>query len=784
MATDTAAAPRQTTTDPMRHYWQVPVFLFGIVFFILKDWLGIGPTPPPELFRRDVADLRNAYEKVSPDRDELRTLIEKVVPNVDSFPDQAEMAHLVLGSGYARLAELMAAIDEARVYWMLAQQHFEQVRRDTLGDPTDKARLRFRFAKARAGTGLFAKADAETIREEIALLSDVPFGDDPGEAGRFQAELALQMKPPDLVTARDSLTHYLTGTGLATPSISLNRAKVLLGEVDFRLKKMDDAKKWLESIGADAPPDVIAAGNAWLARVHMAEGNWLGATRVWEAIRAMPNLPPALRTTASFQLGLCKLNTREPEAAQKLFEETVKGVDGPELAAAAFKLADLYLNSTDPAKHTLAADLLRRGIKDIANVKDLLGKNINPNEVVSTFNLAFSKLADDEAYDAAMTVVSAYGPIAEAGHDREERARILEAWSKSLQKNNKDFRSKASEAASEYIAFAASQPAVSAKADTFRKAAAMFKLAGDANSAVTILQEATALKELPDAAASPVWIDLADALLAANRPNEVWKAFNEAMKAVGPMSTKTRLFLARHFAETRKPEFAPLASFLFEQIANSAEISPEEQGLQEQALVNLGKECVRLSKFEEAEHWLRKQLHSYPTGPEALYGRLLLGVSVLQLAGLQNPPNPVKSNALREEALRLFRSIAEDIDKKPKNQNKLSELDSWLWLQSELRILQTFQQMRNPNELLFEASKLRERCRDTVEELIIMSLMYHAFKQKYAASKNSNDLAQALSVRDQMKEKFDKLPPSAFSAPPGEYSRSYWEKEWFGPENK
>ena len=92
-------------------------------------------------------------------------------------------------------------------------------------------------------------------------------------------------------------------------------------------------------------------------------------------------------------------------------------------------------------------------------------------------------------------------------------------------------------------------------------------------------------------------------------------------------------------------------------------------------------------------------------------------------------------------------------------------------------MLQTYQQMKKPQDLLFEAAPLLDRYKNTVEELIVLSLVYHAFKQL-------NDTGKALDTRDRMKDAFDKLPPSAFSQPTGEYSRDYWLKVWFPPDPK
>jgi hypothetical protein len=132
---------------------------------------------------------------------------------------------------------------------------------------------------------------------------------------------------------------------------------------------------------------------------------------------------------------------------------------------------------------------------------------------------------------------------------------------------------------------------------------------------------------------------------------------------------------------------------------------------------------------------------------------------------------------MRTEALQLFRNIVAEVDAKLKKDGKLSERDAWLRLQAALRILQTYQQMKNPVDLLVESADLLQRHRGTVEELIILSLVYHAFKQK-------GDIPNALQTRDKMKELFDRLPPSAFTATSGECSREYWEKIWFTPEKK
>ena len=54
----------------------------------------------------------------------------------------------------------------------------------------------------------------------------------------------------------------------------------------MRLKEYEPARKWLEQIGTDAPPDVLPPAKALLAEVLMAEGNYPGAAKEWEVLRA------------------------------------------------------------------------------------------------------------------------------------------------------------------------------------------------------------------------------------------------------------------------------------------------------------------------------------------------------------------------------------------------------------------------------------------------------------------------------------------------------------------
>src|SRR5262245_29870243 len=203
MATDTAepVTRKRPAPDPTQHVWQVPLFLAGAAVFAAawQGWLPLGTPDPAAEFARDLAAIRIAYEKVTPDRDELKGLLTKAAPRAEAFPEYAAAARFTLGSGFARLAELTPDLEEARGHWATAKQHFELVRAEELKDPADAPRLAFRFAKARAAVGLPPGTPVAEVRLHITLLGNVPFGEEPGDAGRLQADLALKLSPPDLL---------------------------------------------------------------------------------------------------------------------------------------------------------------------------------------------------------------------------------------------------------------------------------------------------------------------------------------------------------------------------------------------------------------------------------------------------------------------------------------------------------------------------------------------------------------------------------------------------------
>ncbi|QJW96854.1 tetratricopeptide repeat protein [Frigoriglobus tundricola] len=784
MATDPVAPSPAARPDPIRNLWQVPALLLGLGAFVSvwQGWVLAGT--PGDAFLGDMAALKEEYEKTQPSPKDLKNKLNKVAEGVETS-EQAPLGRFYLGSGYVRLAEITPNLDEAHGYWTLARQHFGLVSEKQLSDPADGPRFLFRTAKVQAAVGLPADVSLAEIIRLVRVLSAPPPGEDAGETHRLIADLALRATPPDLKVAKLELTAYLT-TGIATPAASLNRGQLRLADLCLRTGESEQARKWLKPLVNDttAPPDVAIPARALLAQVLMADGNFRFAARAWKELRDMSGVPTSLRLTAAYQLGVCNLKSADFDAAARLFEEAARG-EGPETAAARIQLADVRLRDPAPARRQTAVALLADAVKGVRGSAEYDPSLVPLADAQAVFERTVSALLSDGAFEPALETDRAYAAICSPGRDREKRAEILGAWAAALQKEKGgDPKPKFKAAAAEYVALAALQPKTEAKMDLLRRAASFYRQGGDPGTAATQIEEALKLPDIPESVLVPVWVELADALLAANRSDEVWGVFRKITTRDTPLSTSVRYRLARQFVDSRHPGLVPTGRALFEQIANQENVSAAEREFHERALTELAHAQIREGNFTEAEVGLRKQLriYPYPRAPESGSANLLLGVCLLQRA--KDAP-PADAKKMRDEALAIFTQIMTDCDKAAEKRGRpaterekqLADREAWLRLQAALRVLQAYQQMRMPIELLTEAARMRERYQNSVEELIIWSLMYHAFKQL-------GNTAEALNTRDRMREVFDKLPPSAFPQKTGEYSRDFWLKEWFSPDPK
>jgi tetratricopeptide (TPR) repeat protein len=755
----------------------VPTFLVGLAAFLAvwQGWVHVAARDPADSFLDNLGALRAAAEKLNPDRDELKKLLERTTKEAVAFPEYGPLADFAIGSGYVRVAEIAAEPGEAVTAWTLARQHFDKVKGDQLTAPIDQAKLAFRAAKARAATFPASATPAE-IHLTRTLLALVPPNEPPGEGNRLAGELSLRFNPPDAAGAKHFLTLYVAESGFVTPPANVARAKLRLSEVCLMLGESEKAREWLELI-KDAPADVMLSRSAQLARLLMADGKWAPAAKEWEAVRSAHGAAPTLKSLAAYYLGQCLTMTDPPDraAAMKLFEEASKS-DAAEGPAAAVRLAELLLQTDDPEKHTEAAAVLSAAAKRLAGPNGYANQLLPVHEARAAFELGLQVLQKDAAFEPAVQVADAYAAISASGRDREKRAELMVAWGTALKKTNGSFQPKFTAAADDYLELAAAQTAPEGKVELLRRAASTYRLAGNTTAAVSALEQVVRMPDLPESAAGAAWLEYAEVLVVAKRPDEVIPIFNKVMASNSSASIVARYRMARSLLDTQNAQLAPLGLALLEQVAGQSSVPPADAGTHEIALVELSHEYIRRAAFADAESRLSVQLSRYPNGPEAAYGKLLKGVCLLQLASAKKAPtDPEPSNApkMRAEALKLFQDVVDDVDRREKA-GPVTERDRYLWQLASLRVAQAYYQLGEADRALSAVAPVVQRCRGTVEELIALSVMYHAQKQK-------GQTGVMLTLRDRMKDVFEELKkkPGAFKADKGEYSQAYWETVWF-----
>jgi hypothetical protein len=182
------------------------------------------------------------------------------------------------------------------------------------------------------------------------------------------------------------------------------------------------------------------------------------------------------------------------------------------------------------------------------------------------------------------------------------------------------------------------------------------------------------------------------------------------------------------------------------------------------------RKLMKAGDFAAAEDALRVRL-AQSAGLLAAERRVQLGVCLTERGKRAEPKD---ARTLWSQAAGNFSlALKELVDEKQPDTARAA----WVRTQADLRTLQLHQLADKPNDLLVAATAFLGKHRGTAEELIGLSLVYRALKQK-------NESGKALQTRDRMLELFEKLKdePGAFPAKEGEYSRDYWEKTWFADE--
>ena len=392
MATDAAS--------PSRNLWQVPTFLVGIAALIAvwhaRPYLH---QTPAQIYEQDFSALRQALDKNQVDAVQVQTLLHKV-NGVEPPPDLEKSAPYVIGSAIAVMAELVSSPEEAAELWKTARKLLETAAEKGLADG-DKLRHKFRLAKTWAHTG------EPPLKVIDALTETIMCGDDPTEGDLILANLYLSRDPPDTVKARDYLKDYLSHLGVPGRSEvqqrQLNQVRLKLGELYTLLKENDEARKVLERIGPDAPPDLLVEAKMQIALTYLAGEEWGDAIHCLEQARDIRGINATEKATVLYRLAEACLKANRKSDAQAAFDQLRKGT-GPEVQAAAFRWAELQMS--DSVKQEDAVVAFESALNDFPSGDSYDNKLLPLSEARFLVEKAVLKFRKDTAFDLSVRMVA------------------------------------------------------------------------------------------------------------------------------------------------------------------------------------------------------------------------------------------------------------------------------------------------------------------------------------------------------------------------------------------
>jgi hypothetical protein len=634
MATDPAPASR--------NLWQLPTFLLGAAALVAV-WYGrpYWQQSPAQRYERDLAALREALDKSPVDAPKVQELLRKV-HGVEPPPHLEKAAPYVIGSALAVSAEVAATPDEADEQLRAARRLLEQADRDGVPEP-DRARLKHRLAKVWARTG------EPPLKVVDALTATLDCGDDPAEANRLLADALLKLDPPDNKKARDCLKEYLARVGPGRgegQARALNQARLQLGDLLTKLGEPDEARKVLERIGPDAPPEVLVAARAQLARSHQAEEDWAPAIRCLEQARDVRGITPAQKAAVLFQLSECYAKvSRRAEAIAAL--EQVRKAGGPAATAAALRLAEFLL--ADPKKREEAVLALEGALPEDATAETYRNPLLTLTEARAIYEEAALKFRAAGAFDAAVRAARASARVAEPGRDRELAAEALQAWGQALleqapqaepedrprlvEEGTKHVR----EAAGEWQQVAAVRKSSAVKGAALCKAADLFLKAGEQEEALKALDElGLKVPDYPVERMAEVWLKKGEVYLALGNREQARLCFHNGAQAAeghpSPALLQCRLRLAELLARGGDPKALAHAAGELEQALADPELT-RDRALHEAALLFVADAHYQLKDYRKAEVRFRMFLDGFPDSPKTVAARFQLGQSYWFIAG-------------------------------------------------------------------------------------------------------------------------------------------------------
>jgi hypothetical protein len=757
MATD--LAPTAPISQP-RQYWQLPLFAVGLAAAILAyRYFPLQAGPKNEHLERDRYNLQQVLDRKPLNLPELKDAVAKVGSHTGQGAKDTSTL-FAIGSAHVALAELDTA--KSAEYWQAAEEYLSGCKAKDLTDAQDKLRLAFRLAKANAASG---RGDPKATLE---ALDNLPINEEHGSRLRLVAETCLRLNPPDVKRAKAELSAYLSGPPRGTVA-EATKLRLQLADLCVKTGESDRAQAWLREVSEQAPPDLLAVAKIQLAQLLMNNRNVNEAVKLFEATEQLPGVSAEQRSLVRYQTGYGLMGLGNAKAAASYLTKSTE-TGGPAARAAFVRLTELNVKNGSWKEADECLQAATNGIKSPA---EWTNPHVSLAELRKSHEATVQGMKQKGDFEAASVLLTRYATIAEGTKDKELFAELLADWANA--KDVADPRGKLTQAGAEYVKLAVARKQDVEQARYYELAHSAYTAAGDTVQAEDVLKKLSALPGARPEQLASLNLKKAQQLLQEEKYTEASTLLKDLSKTPGGLGLRASVKWA--FAEVKcgliqlnEPSTEADGRLrikdglrVLTEVANNSYEAADEKLAHEEALYKLARFLIErnlpdVMNLADAEGRFRRLLREYPKSDYSEKSKLFLGITLCALAQSKTPGGAIPANATTRltEAKELFQALG-------------TSADDWTRVHADIRLLQSMLYLKQYDALIDEAKTFAKKYQGTVMELVVLNLQYVAYNVSQRP-----DLAE--SIKESIRDKFEKLPDTAYRTDMIEFTKAHWKK--------